>query len=417
MSRSDGRTAVLNLFGAKCMADPFPTYAWYREHAPVRRLTQPDGLQLWLVTGYHDSRAALADPRLAHHLRHARPAMARAGIELTDERIRFGAAHLLHSEPSDHARLRRLVARAFSPARVQRLRPRVREIAGELLTAIDPSAEVDLVRALNNPLPVMVICELLGIPAEDRTLFRQWTEAAVTPEYQADPPMSRDEGKAHLRSYLADLVSSRRAERLRYLEAEQQPDLLRALIVACDDESRLTETEVVAMSFIMLIAGHESTSNFLGNAFLTMLRAPALQHALEHSSGTTLAHAVDELLRFDGPVQRGTLRTAVEDVEISGVTVPAGEIVSVCVAAANRDPRRFPDADDVRLDRNDNPHLAFGHGPHFCVGASLARMEAEVAIGAVLHRFDEITLAVQPSELRWRPAFQRGLVGLPVRVR
>lgn len=408
-------TCPLDLFSAECMADPYPTYAWFRDEAPVRCVTQPDGLDIWFVSRYEDARAALADPRLAHHLRHARAAMAAAGIEMTEDRIAFNAAHLVHSDPPDHTRLRGLVNRAFTPVRVERLRRRAQQITDQLLDAVETHAEVDLVEALNHPLPVMVICELLGVPAQERAPFRAWAQAAVTPEYTRDAPLTKAEGNALLRAYLTDLVRRRRAELSDGRTSEEQPDLLRALVAACNDGGRLSEPEVVAMTYILLLAGHESTVNFLGNAELALIREPALFCRLRDRP-EQIRTAVDELLRYDGPVQRSTLRTAVDDVKIGGVTVPRGSVVSVGLAAANRDPAQFPSADAVRLDRSDNPHLAFGYGPHYCVGASLARLEGEVAIGSLVRRFTHLKLAVPPQQLRWRQAFQRGLVRLPVTV-
>ena len=412
MSRS---ASSRDLFSAECVADPYPAYAWFREHAPVQCLTQPDGLEIWFVSAYEHARAALADPRLAHHLGHARGAMARAGIELSEDRIAFNAAHLVHSDPPDHTRLRGLVNRAFTPVRVERLRPRVQDITDRLLDAIECRTEVDLVEALNHPLPVMVICELLGVPSEDRGTFRVWSEAAVTPDYAKDAPLTKAEGNARLREYLAALVGRRREELRDVASSDEQPDLLRALVAACDDEGRLTESEVVAMTYILLIAGHESTVNFLGNAMLALLRAPELFRQLRDSP-ELIRHAVDEFLRYDGPVQRSTLRTATQDVKIGDVTVPSGGVVSVGLAAANRDPGQFPRADTLDLSRSENSHLAFGHGPHYCIGASLARMEGEIVIGGLVRRFSHVSLAVPFQQLRWRQTFQRGLVALPVTV-
>ncbi|MFB6394459.1 cytochrome P450 [Polymorphospora lycopeni] len=402
------------IFRLDGVADPFPAYADLRQRAPVHRLVQPDGVETWFVCRYEEARAALTDPRLAHHLSHARTALESAGIELTEERIEFGAAHLLHSDPPDHTRLRGVVKRAFTPAAIERLRPRVQQITDDLLDGIADRAGADLVETLAHPLPVLVICELLGVPVADRDRFRVWAEAALTPSYVENRPMTRAAGDAALREYLTELVERTRHDATVDDAAfDDRPDLLRTLITARDEQGLLAEREVVAMLYLLLVAGFESTTNFLGNTILRLLLErvsldrlrddPALLHA-----------AVEESLRLDGPVQRSTLRTAVQDLTIGGVAVPEGSVVSIGLASANRDRTRFADADAFHPDRSDQAHLAFGHGRHFCLGAPLARLEGEIALSSLLRRYTTIRLAVRPEELRWRHTFLRGLTTLPV---
>lgn len=402
-------------FDAESAANPFPVYRDLRRGAPVWHLTQPDGLRVWFVVRYTEARAALADPRLAHSLSHARGAMSRAGMELSDDRIKFTKSNLVHSDPPAHTRLRRLVSGAFTPGRIHRLRPRVEQLTAHLLDHIDPDGDVDLVEALNHPLPVLVISELLGVPTHERSELRAWCEAAVTPAHITGTNMSREEGSRQLREYLMALVRSRRSEMTAGRTNDEQPDLVRAMISAGDADDSLSEAEIVSLTYILFLAGHESTVNFLGNAELALARAPELFGVIRDDP-SSIPGLVEELLRFDGPVQRGTMRTAVADVEIGGVKIPRGDVVSVGLAPANRDDTRFKDADRIVVDRPDNSHLAFGFGPHYCIGASLARMEAEVVLGALTRRYSRMLLAVAPQELRWRQAFQRGLVALPVRL-
>ncbi|MEV4117143.1 cytochrome P450 [Nonomuraea sp. NPDC049695] len=411
---ADASASPEDIFCLDGVTDPHPAYDRLREKGPVHLLVQPDGLEVWFVCRYEEAKAALADPRLAHHLSHAKPAMCRAGLELGEDRIAFGAAHMLHSDPPDHTRLRGMVNRAFTPARIQRLRPRIQQITDDLLATVARRREADLVESLSYPLPVLVICELLGVPAEDRATFRAWSEAALTPDYVKDPILTRHEGNVALRGYLAQLVDQTRQEmRTQSLAREGKLDLLHALLRARDEQGHLSEEEVVAMLYLLLIAGYESTVNFLGNTLLRLLLAPQDMERLRRSP-ELLRTAVDEALRLEGPVQRSTLRTAVEDIMIGGTLVPRGSIVSIGLAAANRDEARFSGADGFDPARTDNAHLAFGYGPHFCLGAPLARLEGEIVLGTLLRRFSELRLAVPPERLRWRRTFQRGLTSLPV---
>ncbi|MBQ1023940.1 cytochrome P450 [Micromonospora sp. C95] len=396
--------------------DPYQAYAAFREQAPVRRVIQPDGLPVYYISGYAEARAALNDDRLAHHLRHAAPAMAAAGMPLDPQRINFGGAHMLHADPPEHPRLRKLVSRAFTAARVEALRPAVQRLVDELIDAMPQHGEADLVTALADPLPVLVICELLGVPTADRTDFRRWSNATLGSDFATDLPMSRAEGKRLLREYMTDLVVAKRKD-LDPADPDGAPDLISALIQLRlrDGDDALTEEELVATSFILLIAGQESTVNFLSLAMLGITTDPALQRGLRERP-ESVRHLFEELLRYDGPVQRSVIRTALSDIQLGGVTIPAGHVVCVGLAAANRDECRFPEAAKVDPERTDNAHLGFGHGRHFCLGAPLARLEGHVALTALAQRFDVLELAVAAADLRWRRSFQRGLESLPVRL-
>jgi cytochrome P450 len=397
-------------------ADPYSAYAAFRQQAPVQRVVQPDGLPVYYVSQYTEARAALNDDRLAHHLRHAAPALAAAGMPLDPQRIRFGGAHMLHADPPEHPRLRKLVSRAFTAARVESLRPAVQGLVDELVGGLPAHGEADLVAELAYPLPVLVICELLGVPREDRTRFRQWSNATLGSDFATDLPLSKEEGRKLLRQYMSDLVLVKSRD-VDSSDPDDAPDMINALIRLRrrDGDDALTEEELIATAFLLLIAGHESTVNFLGLAMHGVTTNPDLRRRLRDQPEAARP-VFEELLRHDGPVQRSVIRTALTDVELGGVTIPAGSIVCVGLASANRDECQFARAAEIDPDRAEIPHLGFGHGRHFCLGAPLARLEGQLALTALAQRYDAMELAVNPADLRWRHSFQRGLEALPVRL-
>ncbi|MGH3801663.1 MAG: cytochrome P450 family protein, partial [Pseudonocardiaceae bacterium] len=312
--------------------------------------------------------------------------------------------HMLNSNPPDHTRLRRLVTAAFTRRRVEQLAPRIQQITDELLDAMATAAQVDLVDAFAYPLPLTVICELLGVPTDRRAEFREWSSTVVngvlagTDNYIA--------GCTAIVRYLRELVEAKRAA-----TAE---DLLSALVAVRDGEDRLTEDELISMAFLLLVAGHETTVNLIANGVLALLTHPE-QLALLRTQPDRLAAAVEELLRFDGALQLATFRRTAEPVNIGGVTIPAGEIVMPALLAANRDPACAAHPDVLDITRTDNPHLAFGHGIHHCLGAPLARLEGRIALGSLLARFPRLRLAVPAEQLTWKPSVLiNGLTLLPV---
>jgi cytochrome P450 len=310
---------------------------------------------------------------------------------------------MLSADPPDHTRLRRLVAGAFTMRRIEALRPRIEEITDELLAAMTGRDRVDLIDALAFPLPIQVICELLGVPAADRDSFRAWTTVIVTGS------VASDHGHGAMRamaSYIRELITERRAR--------PGDDLLSGLIGVRDAGDRLSEDELSSMVFLLLIAGHETTVNLIGNGVHLLLTERDRWDRLRADPGL-LPGAIEEFLRLEGPVETSTYRYATEDLEIGGQPIRAGDAVLVSLLAADRDGSRFPEPDELRLDRAQNPHLAFGHGIHYCLGAPLARLEAQVAFGKLLARFPELRPAGSAGELSWRPGYLiRGLHELPV---
>jgi cytochrome P450 len=393
--------------GADYFQHPLAYFSRMREERPVTPVTLPHGDRVWLVTRYADVRAALADPRL-----HKDWAGKLTGPDwVPDEVTGYLAVHMLNSDPPDHTRLRKLVTKAFTARRVAGLRPRVEAITGSLLDAIEARAAagedtVDLIGAFAFPLPVTVICELLGVPARDQAQFRQWSNAIVASE--GEPGSFRAAGEA-MYYYFTELIAAKRAR--------PADDMVSALIEARDSGDSLDERELMAMLWLLLIAGHETTTNLIASGTLALLTNPAELDRLR-SDPSLLPGAVEELLRYANPLNHATDRFTLEPVEIGGVTIPAREWVLCVTSSANRDPDRFGDPDRLDVRRDAGGHVAFGHGIHYCLGAPLARLEGEVAFGALLARFPALSLAADPATLRWRPSsLIHGLETLPVRLR
>jgi len=388
-------TATLDLFDGRFWNDPYPAYDAVRTDEPVRKVDMPDG-PAWMIFGHADVRAALADPRLSKDWRYTLPPEERAAAP-----GQFLPMMIL-MDPPGHTRLRKLVSRSFTLRRMEALRPRVAEIAAQLLDDLPATGTVDIMAEYAFLLPVYVICELLGVPAEDRDDFAAWSNIMVD-ESTRDGAM---EAGAKLHGYLTALIETKR----------QTPDdaLISALIQEVDDGDRFSESELVAMAMILLIAGHETTVNLVGNGVLALLTHPE-QLALVKERPELMASAVEEFLRWDSPVHTTPTRFAAEDVEYSGVTIPARSLVLLSLASANRDPERFDDPEELKVDRDGAGHVAFGHGLHHCLGAQLARIEGQEAIGLLLARRPDIALAVDPDDLVYRRStLIRGLKTLPV---
>ncbi|MEW2587343.1 cytochrome P450 family protein [Streptomyces virginiae] len=388
------------------LADPFPLYGKLREDGPVRRVVVAGGLDAWLVTRYEDGLAALSDPRLSSDVRDASDPRLLAQLPETERESML--SNMLRSDPPDHTRLRRLVSKAFTARRVAQMRPRIQAITDGLLDAIVPAGRADLVADFALPLPVTVIGELLGVPVDDQHDFQRWTDRMIMRGAEPPDPAVVDEAWQHMRAYVTALIRAKRAH--------PGDDLLSGLITARDEEARLSEDELIAMVFLLLAAGYITTVNLISGGIAMLLAHPD-QLDLLRSDPELLGSAVEEFLRYDGPVSPGIARFAREDVEIAGVTVPRGATVLIASAIADRDPARFPDPDRLDITRPDNAHLAFGHGVHYCLGAPLARLEGLIAIGTALRRLPGLALAVPPHEIRWRPGGLRGPLSLPVTFR
>lgn len=397
----------VDLFDPTFNANPYPTYARLRSDAPVHRVSLPDGQGVWLITRYDDVVAVLKDERFVKDWRNATTPEQLAQIPPIPEVIKPLRRNMLAADPPDHERLRRLVSKAFTPRLIERMRPRVQEIADALLDAVEDKGEMDLIDDYAFPLPLTVIAELLGVPAEDRKRFREWSDAAVsgdtTQEYVEKILLPHMQA---FTDYLRALFEEKREN--------PKDDLISALVRAEEAGDKLSEDELLGMVFLLLVAGHETTVNLIGNGTLALMQHPDQLQKLK-ADPSLIKPAVEELLRYDGPVETSTRRFAREDVAIGGTVIPKGEIVMVVIAAADHDPGRFPDPDFLDITRTDNKHLAFGKGIHHCLGAPLARMEGQIAISTLLRRLPNLRLKGSPESLTWRPGLVlRGLKGLPV---
>jgi cytochrome P450 len=397
MATADMDEGTVEHLGAEYFQDPYAVHARLRAQRPVSAVIMPGEYPAWLVTGYAEARAALADPRLRKAWPNgpSDPDSVYAALEL----------HMLNSDPPDHERLRRLVNKAFTSRRVERLRPRITAIITELLDDMSTQREVDLLASFAFPLPITVICELLSIPVADRDDFRKWSASLISDA--VSPEVFEADATAMVR-YFRELLAAKR----------QQPadDLLSALITARDEGDGLQENELVAMVFLLMLAGHETTVNLIASGMLALLLNPRQLDQLR-ADPSLIGRAVEELLRYVSPVNHATFRFAAEPVEIGGARIGQGEPLLIALSSADRDPSRYADPDRLDLGRDSSGHLAFGHGIHYCLGAPLARLEAEIAFGGLLSRFGSMQLAVPAESLRWRPStLIHGLEALPVRL-
>jgi cytochrome P450 len=388
--------------GRAFIQDPHALYRRLRAEAPAHRVVLWGGTRAWLVTRYAEARALLADPRLSKNWRGV-VELFPTGAHGSHKSVLN--SHMLLQDPPDHTRLRKLVTIAFTARSVQKMRPDIVRVADALLDrmAVAAAADgvVDLMQSYAVQLPLRVISDLLGVPTEDRDNFRVRVEPLLT---SADPA---ELGPAE--NAMADLLAAL-IERKRKRPAD---DLLSALVHTSDVEDRLSPDELVSTAFLLILAGYETTVNLIGNGVLALLDNPSQLAALR-SDPSLMSCAVEEFLRFESPLNMATSRFTTEPVRIGEVEIPAGQLVLVALLAANHDDRRYDDPDRLDITRTRNPHLAFGYGIHHCVGAPLARLEGEIAIGRLLNRFKRITL-VDNVALQYRSTtLMRGLTTLPV---
>ncbi|MCX2731482.1 cytochrome P450 [Saccharopolyspora sp. NFXS83] len=373
-----------------------------REQAPVHLTSPRSGTPLWVISRYADARAALNDPRLSKDSDRLNAVILSKLPEPADELSGLFSKHMLNSDPPDHTRLRKLLARDFTARRIANLRPRVESLVTDLLDGLPTGEPLDLIERFAFPLPITVICELMGVPEDDRSRFRDWTGALLEPAHDGEGLTASREMAAFFR----ELFAAKRAT--------PGEDLISALTVASDDGDRLSEEELLATAFLLIVAGHETTVNLVGNGVRWLLEDPAKWAALRERPELP-PRAVEEVLRFDGPLRMATHRFTTEDVTIGEVTIPAGELVMINLTSANRDSAQFEHADELDLDRAHSGHLAFGHGLHHCLGAPLARLEGEVAFAELARRFPAARLAVPDEDLhRGTSLIMNGYRALPV---
>jgi cytochrome P450 len=402
-------TQKYDLYSEEFRAKRFEVYARMREQDPV--LLQPgiDGeTPIWFLTRYEDVVAVLVDderfvrdPALV--LNDEELAQIRAGLPGD---FAFVENHMLNKDGADHRRLRRLVTKAFTPRMVEQLRPRIQAIADELVDAVEERREMELVEEFAFPLPITVIAELLGIPVADQKRFREWSDAVVRPSIS---PSELERFAGQMRdfvAYLRELFERRRRE--------PADDLISALLQAEEAGDSLSEAELFSTVILLIVAGHETTVSLIGSAVLALLGDPSALERLR-AEPELIPRAVEELLRREAAVDRTLVRWATADAELGGRTIKRGEPVIAILGAANRDPARFPEPGTFDIDRQDNKHVAFGRGSHYCLGAPLARLETEIALATLLRRLPGLRLVGDPNAVEWRPVpLFRSLVALKV---
>jgi cytochrome P450 len=388
-------------------ANPHPFYAHLREESPVWRTTLPDKRTAWLVTRYEDVAGVLKDDSFAKDPLNAQDPEQRAKGPWVPGILKPLEQNMLDLDDPDHRRLRTLVSKAFTPRLIERLRGRVEAICQELLDEMErKKGRVELVRDYALPLPATVIAELLGIPADDHRKFHRWSNRIVSVTSARDFWRALPAAVAFVR-YLRKMSERRRSS--------PEDDLISALVRAEEEGDKLSQDELLAMSFLLLVAGHETTVNLIASGTLALIEHPEQLEDLK-ADPQLIKLAVEELLRYTSPVEIATERYARQDLEVSGTEIPRGELVLGVLGSANRDEQYFDEPNALYLRRDPNKHLAFGRGGvHHCLGAPLARMEGQTAITALLQRFPDLRLAAEPESLRWRRGlFLRGLEKLPL---
>ncbi|HJQ00341.1 MAG TPA: cytochrome P450 [Jatrophihabitans sp.] len=393
------------------MQHPYEILQRLRDAGPAHPVIFPHGAKVWLVTRYQDVRQLLSDPRVSKDGSRANHLFARHSGMITDddEAGSIGVndeltMHMLNSDPPRHTRLRSLANQGLTPKRMADCRPRLEQVADELLDALDDGRPVvDLIAGFTQPLTITTICEVLGIPAQDKALFHRWAAELVGAGH---PPEVVEAASNNVIAYARNSIEEKRLA--------PGSDMLSALVHGRDGGDQLNSEELLAMFFILTMAGHVTTMHTLTNAIHSLLTHPAELAKLQ-ADMTLLPVAIDELIRFDSGVAVGTFRFTKEAIDLGEVTIPAGEILALSMHSAHRDNTKYPDANRLDLNRCPKNHLGFGHGTHYCIGAPLGRSQLEIALTKLLTRFPELRLAVEPAELEWQDgALMRGLVRLPV---
>jgi cytochrome P450 len=387
-------------------SDPYSVYADVRRDSPAYRTRLPNGTEVFVVTRFAEVEAALKDPRLVKNIAHARDRvpglLARLGF--TEY---FANANMLKSDPPEHTRLRSLAHQAFTPKLINQMREHIQSLADELIDKMQPTGRMDLIADFAFPLPITVICELLGVPRADEPKFRRWSNALVASGALSSESLPLLPPLLLLVRYMRKLVRNRRAHPV------AGDDLVGQLMAARDNDQKLSERELLSTLVLLLIAGHETTVNLIGNGMLALLRNPSEMERLQRNP-SLIRGAVEEILRYVNPVQFVN-RYASSDMTIGDVAIPRGTHLLLILAGANHDPSFVEDPESLEVTRSVRQHVAFGQGIHYCLGAPLARLEGEIAFATLLRRLPNMQLAVAPETLEWRPTLElRGLKSLPV---
>jgi cytochrome P450 PksS len=381
-----------DLISQETKRDPHTFFAHLRSTEPIFYVEE---MNTWVLTTYEDALLLLKDPRFTKDNRKV------AQSDNLAQEVDGGLRTLLQVDPPDHTRLRSLVSKAFTPRMIEQLRPRIQQIASELLDDVEKRGSMDLIIDFAYPLPITVITEMLGIPATDRQKFRIWTQALVNMQEE-----NWEDSREAFFSYIRALLNEKRVH--------PGDDLTSRLVQVKENEDQLNEIELVSMIFLLIVAGHETTVNLLGNGTLTLLQHPDQLQLLRDDPSLIVA-AVEELLRYTAPVSLSDERWANEDIELHGKQIRKGQMVVASLVSANADPHQFHNGDAFDITRRENQHLAFGKGIHFCLGAPLARLEAQIAFPTLLQRLPNLRLASEAEHLTWtHNPMLRGLKSLPV---
>lgn len=365
-----------------------------RQDSPVVELEGLPGGPHVLLTRYDDCKEALSDPRLTRDPSDAIDTLRAMGVYGPDEQP-DSEPHMLNADPPDHTRLRRIAVKAFTPKRTDALAPRIEQIANDLIDSFCERGTVELVSEFTFPLPAIVISELIGVPAADRDSFRYWSTSALAPE-GTEGTLSTHEANERLREYFSAMLNLRRQD------PEPHDDLVSALIQSADAGDQLTDREITSTLGLLLVAGHETTANLLGNSMLALATDSAKYEYLL-TDPARIPTAAEEFLRFDGPIETAMMRTASEDLTVAGRSIKKGSIVHIGLASANRDEALFDSPESLHLDREPNKHLTFGHGVHYCLGARLSRLETTISLRCLLERLPDLRLTDPHAAVPYRP--------------
>ncbi len=396
----------VNIASSAFKGNPYPFYARLRAEAPVYSVRLPDKQIAWLVTRYDDVVSVLKDERFAKDRWKALTPKQVAKLPWIPEKFMPLSRNMLDLDAPDHTRLRSLVHKAFTPRLVENMRKQVQRLTEELLDAVQSRGKVDLIRDYALPLPTTVISQMLGIPERDRNRFHRWSSVIVSSTSSKFGMLKAIPNVLSFMRYIRKLIELRRSH--------PADDLLTALVQAEETGDQMSPDELLAMVFLLLVAGHETTVNLIGNGTLALLEFPDQMEKLRNDPGM-IKSAVEELLRFHSPLETATERFAREDLNLAGVAIPHGSLVYAVLASANRDKSQFENADQLDLARANNKHVSFGLGAHYCLGAPLARLEAQIAINTLLRRLPQIRLAIPHQKLQWRKGLVlRGLEALPL---
>lgn len=390
----------VNLASPEFKTNPFPFYARLRDEAPVYRTNLPDKRTVWLITRYEDVVNVLKDGRFSKNKERAREPMWMPSM------FKPLTRNMLDLDAPDHTRLRGMAYTAFAPRLIESLRDRIQRLSDELLDRVEHKARMDVVREYAAEIPTTIIAEVLGVPVEDRLKFRKWSNAAAA---SSASRFGMVKAIPHLVLFIRYIRSL-----LKLRKARPEDDLISDLVGAEQSQDRLSEDELLAMVVLLLVAGHETTVNSIGNGALALLENPDQLVKLQDDP-SLIKCAVEEVLRHSGPLETATERFPREDIHIHGATVPRGGLVLPVLASANRDGQQFESPDKLDITREPNPHVAFGYGAHYCLGAALARLETQIALATVFRRCRDMRVAVPVKALRWKPGLVlRGLESLPV---